>query len=205
MNVSFKKLATIVVYVISVIALFSIVIGFVTDKQLVRGGNNEIENIVFTMYADIDTGDYEALFHSSFEGMWGTKHQAEKERSYSFDGIVSQENFIQRATKDFGKNGWRIRFTSLDILNIRTFSRFEFADQYPREHNVLQYIDGNNSIKNISVVHVKGFMVGRCAIINWEKELPIVWTNQKWKALIRGNPADFDLLHKEQWLTSINF
>lgn len=177
--------------------------GFITDNQLKRGGNNEIENIVFTMYADIDTGNYEELFSISFEGKWGTKHEPEK--SYYFDGIVSKDDFIKRAIKDFGKNGWRVRFTSLEILNMRSLTRSEFAGQYPRENEVLMYVDVNNDIKDISLVNVKGYMVGRCAIIDWEKELPIVWTNQRWKAIIRGNPADFDLLHREQWFTNINF
>ncbi len=167
MNVSFKKLATIIVYVISVIALFSIIIGFINGKQLKRGGNNEIENIVFTMYADIDTGNYEELFSISFEGKWGTKHEPEK--SYYFDGIVSRDDFIKRAIKDFGKNGWRVRFTSLEILNMRSLTRSEFAGQYPRENEVLMYVDVNNDIKDISLVNVKGYMVGRCAIIDWEK------------------------------------
>ncbi len=205
MNVSFKKLATIVVYVISVIALFSIISGFINGKQLKRGGKNEIENIVLTMYAAIDTGNYEELFGISFEGKWQRKDEREKEKSYYFDGIINKDDFIKRAVKDFGKNGWRIRFTSLEILNIRNLTRSEFAGQYPREHEVLQYVDENRGIKDISLVRVKGYMVGRCAIINWEKELPIVWTSQRWKAIIRGNPAALDLLHSEQWLANINF
>ena len=101
MNVSFKKLATIIVYLISVIALCSIIIGFINGTQLKQGGNNEIENIVLTMYADIDTGNYEELFSISFEGKWGTKYEREKEKSYYFDGIVSKDNFIKRIRPGF--------------------------------------------------------------------------------------------------------
>jgi hypothetical protein len=205
MNVSFKKIATLSIYFISAIALCSIIIGFITGNQLKRGGNSEIEHIVLTMYDDIDTGKYEELFNVSFEGKWGTKDERAKEKFYYFDGIVSKNNFIKRAMKDFGKNGWRVRFTSLEIRNIRSLTRSEFAGQYPQENEVLQYVDGNNDIKTINLVKVKGYMVGRCAIIDWEKELPIVWTSQKWKALIRGNPADFDILHREQWFTNIHF
>ncbi|MCP4374412.1 MAG: hypothetical protein GY797_40865 [Deltaproteobacteria bacterium] len=202
---NFKQIASLSMYFIAIIAFVSIMSGFITGERLQRRGNNEIEQIVFRMYDDIDTGNYEELFQLSFEGRWKKKPEQKKERFYYFDGVVSKEHFLKRAGKDFGKNGWRIRFTSLEIRAIRPFTRPEFADHYPREHEILRHVDASNDITKIYVVEIKGYMVGRCAILDWEKELPIVWTNQKWKALIRGNPADFDIFHREQWFTNIKF
>ena len=205
MNLNFKKIASLSIYLVAIIAFVSIMSGFITGEQVQRRGNNEIEQIVFRMYDDIDTGKYEELFQLSFEGRWKKKPEQKKERLYAFDGIVSKEHFLKRAGKDFGKNGWRIRFTSLEIKNIHPFTRAEFTEQYPREHEILHHIDPGKKITKIYVVEVKGYMVGRCAIIDWKKELPIVWTDQKWKALIRGNPVDFDIFHREQWFTNLKF
>ena len=205
MTVSFHKIATLSIYAIAVIAFFSIISGFITGEQGQRRGKNEIEQIVFTMYDAIDQGQYEDLFNVSFEGRWGTHQERDRKKSYYFDGLLSKDDFIKKALKDFGKNGWRIRFTSLAIPNIRHLTRTEFANQYPQEHEVLQYVDPNHDINTVYLATVKGYKVGRCAIIDWEKDLPLVWTHQKWKALIRGNPADFDLLHREHWLTKIDF
>lgn len=199
------KFTTLVVYVISGIALFSITMDFMTAEPLHWGGHGEIEQSVLTMYAAIDNGHYEDLFNLSFEGKWGTKQDRANARSYYFDGIVSKDDFINQAQKDFGAHGWRVHFTSLAIRNLRSLTRAEFTSQYPREYAILQYVDRANAINTIYLANVKGYIVGNCAITDWEKELPIVWTGQKWKALIRGNPADFDPLHREQWFVNINF
>lgn len=200
------KVTTIIIYVLALIALSSIIFSFIQDNQLKRVGLSETEAIVFKIYYCIDQGNYVDLYNLSFEGRWSAKNdEIGKVKSYLLDGLMNQNNFIGHASKDYGKNGWRLHFTSLEITNLTNISRADFASDFPHENEILNYVDQENNIERIYIVNVKGYIVGSCAITDWEKKLPLIWTDQGWKAIVTGTPEDLSPLHREQYLADINF
>ena len=200
------KVTTIIIYVLALIALSSIVFNFISDNQTKRVGSSEIETMVFKIYYSIDQGNYVDLYNLSFEGIWSAKNdEIGKAKSYLLDGLIDKNNFIELASKDYGKNGWRLHFTSLEITDVTIFSQEDFASEFSPENEILNYADQENNIKRIHVVKIKGYIVGGCAITDWEKKLPLIWTDQGWKAIVTGTPEDLSPLHREQWLADINF
>ncbi len=208
MSEHFIKITTIFVYIISIIALATIIFGFVNDslkesKEEYKIGN--IKGIVFDLYNSIDNGHYENLYDISLEGKWIPKKVVEGKRQYSFNGIVEKDNFIKKVRRDFGESGWRIHFTSLKILNVSKLPRSDFKNQFIRESIILDYFDTEEIIKEIYIVKLEGYIIGGCSIVDWSKDLPIVRYDKKWKAIVTGTPEDYDIFHREQWLTDINF
>jgi len=112
---------------------------------------------------------------------------------------------IETAIKDYGKNGWRLRFTKLEITGLQVISRDKFEKQFPREHEILDYFDQDNKIQKIFIINLTGYIIGNCSITDWIKKLPLVWTGKGWAAIVTGTPDDLSPLHREEWLTDINF
>jgi len=197
---------TVTIYILALIAFSSIIFGFFRNKQLERVRFGEIETVVFKIYDCIDKGNYVDLYYYSYEGRWIEKSgEIGKPKSYSLDGLIDKNIFIEHAIEDYGKNGWRLHFLSLGITDVTTISRADFASEFSHENGILDYIDYENYIKSIYIVNVKGYIIGSCAITDWEKKLPLIWTGQSWKAIVTGTPEDLSPLHREQWLTDINF
>ena len=206
MKITIMKVLTITIYILAVIAFSSIVFGFIRNKQLERVRFGEIENVVFKIYDCIDKGNYVDLYYYSYEGRWIEKSSGfGKPKSYSLDGLIDKNIFIEHAIEDYGKNGWRVHFSSLEITDVTTISRADFASEFSHENEILNYFDYENYIKGIYIVNVKGYIIGSCAIANWEKKLPLIWTGQSWKAIVTGTPEDLNPIHREQWLTDIKF
>jgi len=208
----FIKITTIFVYIISIIALATIIFGFVNgsleeSKEEYKIGNikGNIKGIVFDLYNSIDNGHYENLYDISLEGKWIPKKIVEGKRQYSFNGIVEKDYFLKKAKRDFGGSGWRIHFTSVKILDVSKLARSKFENQFTRESMILDYFDTEEIIKEIYIVKLEGYIIGSCSIVDWNKDLPIVRYGKKWKAIVTGTPEDYDIFHREQWLTDINF
>jgi len=208
MSGRFIKITTIFIYIISIIGLTTIIFGFVNgsleeSREEYKVGS--IKGIVFELYNSIDNGHYENLYDISLEGKWIPKKKVEGKRQYSFNGIVERDYFLKKAKRDFGGSGWRIHFTSLKILDVSKLSRSKFESQFIRESIILDNFDTEEIIKEIYIVKIEGHIIGSCAIVDWEKDLPIVRYGKKWKAIVTGTPEDYDIFHREQWLTDINF
>lgn len=200
------KATTITIYILALIALSSVIFSFIRDNNLKRVDSSEAEAIAFKIYYCIDKGKYVDLYNLSFEGRWSEKNpEIGKAKSYLLDGLMKQNNFIEHASKDYGKNGWRLHFTSLEITGVTNISRADFASDFPPENEILNYVDQENNINRIYIVNVEGYIVGSCAITDWGKKLPLVWTGHGWKAIVTGTPEDFSPLHREQYLADINF
>lgn len=205
MKVNFIKVTTILIYLIAIAALSSIIFGFTSNYKIKSVGNSGIENVVLKIYDYIDRGNYEGLSSLSIEGKWTDKGECGKPKYYEFNGLVRKDDFIENSIKDYGVNGWRLNFSSLSLLNINKISSSEFARKFPRESKILEYIKKENNVKIIYIIDLEGYIIGSCAIADWKKELPLLWTDQGWKAIITGLPEDLIVLHREQWLTNINF
>ncbi len=200
------KVTTITIYVLALIALSSIIFGFIRDNKLKRVGSSEVEAIAYEIYYCIDKGKYVDLYNFSFEGRWSEKNdEVGKAKSYLLDGLVNQNNFIENAINDYGENGWRLHFTSLEITDVSNISRADFAGDFPLENEILNYVDKENNIERIYIVNVEGYIIGSCAINDWRKKLPIIWIDQGWKAIVTGTPEDLLPIHREQYLADINF
>jgi hypothetical protein len=196
-----KKISNIIFYILSSIAFISIVIGFMHNNHLKSGNNNEIENVAMTFYENIDRGNFEKLFDMSIETHWSRNTDNENGGKYVIDGIVKRDDFIKRVIKDFGENGWRIMFTSLNTTGVSKISLDEFKKLYPRENEILKYCTFNKNVKHVYLVDIKGYSLGNCDIADWNKKLPIIWTGDNWKVLLPGSPEDL-ILHREDWFVN---
>ena len=206
MKRTIMKVTTISIYVLALIALSLIIFGFIRDNKLKRVGSSEVEAIAYEIYYCIDKGKYVDLYNLSFEGRWSEKKdEAGEAKSYLLDGLMNQNNFIELANIDYGENGWRVNFTSLEITDVSNISRADFASDFPPENEILNYVDKENNIERIYIVNVVGYIVGSCAINDWRKKLPLIWIDQGWKAIVPGTPEDLLPIHREQYLADINF
>lgn len=206
MKITVIKVMTVTIYIVAFIAFSSIVFGFFHDKQLEQVGFGEIENVVLKIYNCIDKGNYVDLYYNSCEGRWIEKsREIGKPKVYSLDGLVEKNVFLEHALADYGKNGWRLHFSALEITDVTTISRADFASKFLHENEILNHIDHEKDFKEIYIVNVKGYIIGSCAIADWEKKLPLIWTGKSWRAIVTGTPEDLNPIHREQWLTDINF
>jgi len=200
------KIITIFIYMLAFIAFSSVVFGFMSNNRQKRIGNGEIQNVVLKIYDDIDRGNYLDLYNHTIEGSWSeTDTVIDQKKIYYLEGLVSRDDFIEAAVRDYGKNGWRLRFTELEITGLQVLSRDEFEKQFPREHEILNYFDQYDKIEKIFITNLTGYIIGNCSITDWMKKLPLIWTGRGWAAIVAGTPDDLSALHREEWLTDINF
>ncbi|MCL5771798.1 MAG: hypothetical protein M1479_05955 [Actinobacteria bacterium] len=201
-----KRLLTIFIYVISIIALVIILIGLIKNEKPNYIDNDQIVKIVPDIYSFIDDGKFEKLYDIVLEGKWKSNSEIGKKKIYVLDGILDRDSFLKQNIDDFGYNGWRINFNSLEILNVENIELQKFKEEYFKEWIILKkYNSANSANNNLYIVTVKGYTIGSCSIVNWEKKLPIFFDGKYWKAIVTGTPEDLKAIHKEQWLTEINF
>jgi len=112
---------------------------------------------------------------------------------------------MEKNIDDFGSNGWRIDFNSLEILSVKNIELQKFKDEYFEEFMILKKYNSANSNTKLYIVTIKGYTIGSCSIVNWEKKLPIFFNGKHLKAIVTGTPEDLKAIHREQWLTEINF
>ena len=206
MNKITLKVLTIFVYIVSSIAIITIFIGFVNkNEEQYLSSDDFLEAVVLNIYNNIERGNYEELYKLTIEGTWEEKSVNSGKRVYGYSGIVYRDVFLEQLKKDFGSNGWRISFNSLEIRKTEEIYWEEFKDIFPKESIILK---NNFSIiedKKFYMANVKGYTIGSCSITNWEKNLPIFQDGSKWKVIVPGVPDDLRTLHREMWLVDISF
>ena len=204
MDIKRSNILILIIYLVAVIAVVNIFSEFINFGEKGNISSKQLKNFIYNLYNFIDKGEYVKLFDLSIEGKWKLKTINNK-KYYCFYGIVDKNNFLAKAERDFGKKGWRIHFFDIEVVEIDKLNLDDFAKQFPQEYEIIKYIDQENKIKNVNIANIKGYIIGACSIANWEKKLPIIWYEQQWKALLSGTPTSLDNMHREQWLTKINF
>ncbi len=106
-NKILNKILIIMIYLITLIALISIMIEFFNNVSLQSVANNEIEALILRFYKNADKDDYKDLYNITIEGKW-KKIDSAKNQNYYFIGIAEKDYFINRSIKDFGEDGWKI-------------------------------------------------------------------------------------------------
>ena len=200
-----KRLLTIFIYIISIIALVIISIGFIKNEKSSDIDNDQIMKIVSNMYNFIDDGEYKKLYDIVLEGKWKSNSAVGDKKIYVLDEILERDSFLKQNIDDFGSNGWRINFNSLEILSAENIELQKFKEEYFKQWLILKkYNSANNNIK-LYIVTIKGYNIGNCSIHDWEKKLPIIFDGKYWKAIVTGTPEDLKAIHREQFLTEIKF
>jgi hypothetical protein len=199
-----KRLLAIFIYIISIIALVIISIGFIKNEKPNYINNNQIMKVVSGIYSFIDDGEYKKLYDIVLEGKWKSNSAIGDKKIYVLDGILGRDSFLKQNIDDFGSNGWRINFNSLEILSVENIELQKFKEEYFKEWLILKKYNSTNNIK-LYIVTTKGYNIGNCSIVNWEKKLPIFFDGKYWKAIVTGTPEDLKAIHREQWLTEIKF
>lgn len=200
-----KRILAIFIYVISIIALVIISIGFIKNEKPNYINNNQIMKLASSIYSFIDDGEYEKLYDIVLEGKWKSNSAIGDKKVYVLDGILDRDSFLTQNINDFGSNGWRINFNSLEILSAENIELQKFKEEYFKQWLILKkYNSANNNIK-LYIVTIKGYNIGNCSIVDWEKKLPIIFDGKYWKAIVTGTPEDLEAIHREQFLTEIKF
>ena len=204
MDIKRNNILILIIYLVAVIAVVNIFSEFINFGEKGNISSKQLKNFIYNLYNFIDKGEYIKLFDLSIEGKWKLETINNK-KYYCFNGIVDKNNFLAKAERDFGKKGWRIHFFDIEVVEIDKLNLDDFAKQFPQEYEIIKYIDQENKIKDVNIANIKGYIIGACSIANWEKKLPIIWYEQQWRALLSGTPTSLDNMHREQWLTKINF
>ncbi|MCL4385177.1 MAG: hypothetical protein M1326_02540 [Cyanobacteria bacterium] len=156
-----KRLLTIFIYVISIIALVIILIGLIKNEKPNYIDNDQIVKIVPDIYSFIDDGKFEKLYDIVLEGKWKSNSEIGKKKIYVLDGILDRDSFLKQNIDDFGYNGWRINFNSLEILNVENIELQKFKEEYFKEWIILKkYNSANSANNNLYIVTVKGYTIG---------------------------------------------
>ena len=200
-----KRILTIFIYIFSIIALFTILIGFIKNENSDYINNDQIIKMVSNIYNFVDNGEYKKLYNIVLEGKWKSNSKIGEKKVYFLDGILDWDSFLKQNIVDFGSNGWRVGFNSLEILSVKNIELQKFEDEYFKEYMILKKYNSTNSNTKLYIVRIKGYTIGSCSIVNWEKKLPIFFNGKYLKAIVTGTPEDLKAIHREQWLTEINF
>ena len=168
-----------------------------TDGHII---SNTITNFVLSQYRMLDKGEYTKVVENLIEGAW-----VKKDGEFVLAGLVGNEKLVEILEDDLGKNGWRIRFVTLDVSGYVTVPREEFPGLLKREGEMLDLIDPNRNIEFVHIVELTGHVTGRCTIVDWVRPVPVVWKNNGYIMLIRGMPEVYDLIHNEQWVKPVFF
>ena len=162
--------------------------------------DNGITAFVNDQYALLAKGKYEELSRGVVEGLWSREPSG-----YHFDGVMPAAESAQRLEDDLGVGAWRLRFVSLKAIGFTVLSRPDFRKSLRREAEILDAIDPDGKISTVAVVTMKGHNTGRCSIVEWERQVPVVEKDGRRLILMRGAPAVYELVHNEQWFQPVRF
>jgi len=210
LKLSNSKILTIIIYIVSIIAFFFIIIQLLSNDKTQIGAvqkiyDSDLENVINKIYYSIDYGNFDVLSSYALEGRWLPAGIQNNKKFYTLNGLVSKEDFINYAVKDYGENGWRLKFTSLEIKDINKIDKEKFLEDFLPEYEIIKFIKFDINKNPVYLANIKGFIVGSCSITDWEKKLPMLWVNTGWKVIVSGTPDDLRLIHRDQWFANINF
>ncbi len=205
MKSNIKKIPIILLYIAAVVALVFIFTGFLGEKKHIKKSENEIANTIYSFYEFTDSGDFEKLQSITLEGEWYTELKQDNEKEVNLTGVVEKMDFIEKAVKEFGEDGWKTHIISLEILDQTEISYSEFYINFPREYEILKYLNDGEELFTIYVAELKGFRAGACSLIDWSKKIPVIWHDSKWKVVLTGTPKYMEAIHGSHWFTNLEF
>ncbi len=159
MKSNIKKIPIIILYITAVVALVFIFTGFLGEKKHIKKSENEIENTIYRFYEFTDSGDFEKLHSITLEGEWYTELKQDNEKENNLTGVVEKIDFIEKAIKEFGEDGWKTHIISVEVVNQTEISYSEFYINFPREYEILKYLNDGEELFTIYVAELKGFRV----------------------------------------------
>ncbi len=168
------------------------------------GAEGELADLALAYYRDIDAGAYAAVADMTVEGRW---RKGAAPREYHFAGLLDAGEKIANLDADYGENGWMLRFVVLRALGARRLPLGSGLDESSRrESEIIGYLERLRGVPlPLAVVTLSGHVSGRCNIINWERRLPLVRLDGKWRVVSRGTPKDYELVRREQLFKPIGF
>jgi|WetSurMetagenome_2_1015567.scaffolds.fasta_scaffold212994_2 hypothetical protein len=170
------------------------------EKPSLPGQGNSVVDFVKDQYALLGKGRYRDLSRNVVEGLW------KKDTSgYVLGGLMPKNEFEAQLEDDLGVGAWRLRFVRLAATGYTVVDRRSFGALLARESQILDVIDPSKSVQEVFVVKMAGHNTGRCSIIEWEKQVPVVRMQGRYLLLMRGLPDVYSLLHNEQWFLPTKF
>ena len=161
---------------------------------------NRATRFVKAQYGLLASGKYDALSQRVVEGRW--KRGA---AGWQLEGILPPSGQARQLEDDLGVGAWRLHFVSLNAVKFQVVRREEFRGVMRRESEILDSIDPSERVQSISIVSMKGHNTGRCSIVEWERQVPVVEKDGSWLILMRGTPEVYSLVHNEQWFEPVRF
>jgi hypothetical protein len=169
-----------------------------TESVSVQG--NRVVDFVRSQYGLLGEGKYEQLSGHVVEGLWKGESG-----SYVLTGVMEPRSFTAQMEDDLGVGGWRLHFVTLQAVGYSVMDRGAFGALLSRESQLLDRIDPSKSIRSVFVVKMSGHNTGRCSIVEWERQVPVVQRNGAYVILMRGAPEVYSLVHNEQWFQPVRF
>lgn len=203
-----SRLAHLAFYAAAAVALLSVLSGMagIGRAEAARTGSADpaLEQYVLAFYHDIDDGNYAAIARRAVEAHW---RKGTAPREYHFAGLESPAEFIRHLENDYGKDGWQIRFLSLDVLgSVRLAGKAELEPTEKREAEIVAYLEAMAGRPlPLGVVTIRGHVSGRCNIVNWRRRVLVADPDGQRIVVSRGAPEDYEPVRREQWFTPVRF
>ncbi len=169
-----------------------------------EGAAGELAGLALAYYRDIDAGAYPAVAEMTVEGRW---RKGAAPREYHFAGVLQSGEVIDQLNADYGENGWMLRFVALRALGAERLPLGSGLDgSFRREIEIIKYLERLRGVPlPLALVTLQGHVSGRCNIINWERRIPLVMLDGKWRVVSRGTPEDYELVRREQLFKPVTF
>ena len=161
---------------------------------------NRATRFVKAQYGLLSSGKYDALSQRVVEGRW--KRGA---AGWQLEGILPSTDQARQLEDDLGVGAWRLHFVSLNAVKFSVVPRSQFRGFMRRESEILDAIDPGEHVQSVSVVSMKGHNTGRCSIVEWERQVPVVEKDGDYLILMRGTPEVYSLVRNEQWFEAVRF
>ena len=182
-----------------VVGLAAVVLGRTgTESQAIQG--NRIVDFVKAKYTLLGEGKYQELSQNMVEGVW-----AGEPNNYVIQGLAQKDWIERQLEDDLGVNAWRLRYITLKAVGYSVVDRQSFGALLKRENQMLDLVDPSKSAKKVFLVQMSGHNTGRCSIMQWDRQVPVVRLQGKYVILMRGTPAVYSLVHNEQWFQPARF
>jgi len=169
-----------------------------TESQSIQG--NRVVDFVKAQYTLLGEGKYQELSQNMVEGVW-----AGETNNYAIQGLAQKDWMARQLEDDLGVNAWRLRFVTLKAVGYSVVDRQSFGALMKRENQILDLLDPSKSAKKVFMVQMSGHNTGRCSIMQWDRQVPVVRMQGKYVLRMRGPPKVYSLVHNEQWFQPARF
>ncbi len=166
------------------------------DQELNEAALAELHQTVLDFYHLVDKGSYAAAYQLSYENKW----LKSAEKSYTPNGLTSQDEFIDVLSNEIGSNGMGLNIISIQVQGQRPLPPEEWSVPNRPELQTLKALPSESQVQAVFEVEVGGVLLGRCSRWDWRNKVLVAKLSgeQGWRLLLPGS-LEPSSPHHEEW------